>query len=108
MYHLRSNLLSNYATTDVLARGARAAIAVSLIAGYPLAFSSLRNALPARLTLTPPPPIKKLLPSLTLAPRAISLVLLTCITLAASVVRNLGFVSAFAGAILGSAIIYVL
>ena len=91
------NVLTNYARTDGLAVGARAAIAVSLLAGYPLAFANLQKSCCDALAATRVP----------LPPRAVSLCLLGMLTASASVLTDLGFVSAFAGALLGSAIIYV-
>ena len=93
------NILANYAIGDRLAGVARIAIGVSLLAGYPLAFASLQSSVYNALGGAA---------GCSLPLRGVSFVLLSLITVAACLVRDLGFVSAFAGALLGSAIIYVL
>lgn len=92
------NVLTNYATTDALASWARGAIALSLLAGYPFAFDNLReSALEALKSAGVKLPV-----------RAVSAALLAALTAAAAALTDLGFVAAFAGATLGSAIIYVM
>ena len=92
------NVLSNYARSDPLALGARFALGISLVAGYPLAFAGLQKAAYEAIGRVVGPGV---------SPKAVSLLLLGLITSAATVLTDLGFVSAFAGALLGSAIIYV-
>ncbi|KAL1523707.1 hypothetical protein AB1Y20_018637 [Prymnesium parvum] len=91
------NILTNYARNDLFARGARVALALSLLAGYPLAFTSLRDS---ALEMCGGE-------QAALSARRMSLTLLAAITAAASWLTDLGFVSAFAGALLGSAVIYL-
>ena len=91
------NLLTNYAVTDSLAHAARVALAISLLAGYPLAFASLKGAVHDACGGEQGP----------VSPRVVSVALLALLTSAASICTDLGFVSSFAGALLGSAIIYV-
>ena len=95
------NVLTNYAKTDPLASAARIAVAVSIIAGYPLAFANLKDASCRACNAWSGDA------GCPLPPRGISLLLLTMLTAAAAALTDLGLVSALAGAVLGSAIIYV-
>jgi len=93
-------ILNNYAATDTLAVLARAAIALSLITGYPLVFLSLKKQ------------VVDLVGEAgqqfsTEKPRLLTIGLLSCITLIALSLRNLGKLAAFAGACFGSFLIYV-
>lgn len=92
-------ILGNYALGDNLALAARVAIGIAIICGYPLTFVGFRDGL---LELGGLKGLSQ--------PRkdVATLVCLAAITLVAGVVRDLGFVLAFAGATLGSLLAYIL
>lgn len=93
-------ILNNYAATDRFAMLARCAIAVSLLTAYPIVFYSLRKQFVALLGKTG----EQLA---TESPRALTIGLLSTVTMVALNVRNLGKLAAFTGAIFGSFLIYV-
>lgn len=92
-------ILNNYATTDTLATISRGAIASSILLGYPLTFEGFRSA---ALELFRAPaaaqPVRD----------AIAVGFLLACGGSALVLRDLGAVVSFFGALLGSAVIYVL
>lgn len=93
-------ILNNYAATDKLALVARAAIAMSLITGYPLVFLSLKKQVVDLVGEAGEKFSAR-------RPRLLTVGLLSAITLIALNLRNLGKVAAFAGACFGSFLIYV-
>jgi amino acid permease len=93
-----SFILNNYATSDRLMSVSRGAVAISLIGSYPLAFVGARDGL---LDWWGPK---------TTSPRtirAITVALLTALTVAALLIPDVSFVLALAGATLGNALIYI-
>jgi len=93
-------ILNNYASTDWLAEGARAAIALSLITAYPLVFFSLRKQVVGALG-------KRGADFAASRPGRLDVMLLGAVTLVALCLNDLGKVASFAGACFGTFLIYV-
>ncbi|CAM9399088.1 unnamed protein product [Phaeothamnion confervicola] len=94
----RGYILNNYSTADGLATLCRLAIGLSILFGYPLTFITAREGVLAAAGAEKP------------SDRTVRLStvgLLTLFTGVAVVLRDLGFVVSFGGAVLGSLIIYV-
>jgi amino acid permease len=91
-------ILNNYATSDTLMSISRAAVAVSLVGSYPLAFVGARDGFLDLFKIKDRS--NKTLNILTGA-------LLAGVTTAALVIPDVSFVFSFAGATLGNALIYV-
>ncbi|CAM9368741.1 unnamed protein product [Chrysoparadoxa australica] len=91
-------ILNNYATTDVLATFCRLAIGFSILCGYPLTFQPSRDGIFDALGI-------KNASNNTV--RLATVLMLAVFTATGMVLRDLGFVVAFGGAILGSAVIYI-
>jgi amino acid permease len=94
-------VLNNYAPGDVWMDGSRTAVALSLIFTYPLAFMGLREGIfdVTGVSTTERQSNRK--------QTTITILLLVAVTALASVIQDLSFVLAFAGATLGNAITYV-
>lgn len=92
-------VLNNYASSDTLISLARLAIGVAIVAGYPLTFTALRTGV-FDLTNVPPDQQVRLFQPLTLA-------LLVVITVCALVLKDLGFVVSFSGAIFGAFVMFI-
>ena len=98
--HAQGFILNNYATKDSLAFLARLGISVSIIFSYPLIFVGLRES------------ILNLFGLDKYAERddvhiASTVGLLAIVSGISLVIKDLGFVVAFGGAVLGSALVYV-
>lgn len=91
-------ILNNYASSDSLATAARAGIAASIIFGFPLTFVGFRDGLIEMLGYKAPS--QDLKDQITVAGLGV-------LTAVAMVLRDLGVVVSFFGALLGSAVIYV-
>ncbi|CAM9343192.1 unnamed protein product, partial [Chrysoparadoxa australica] len=91
-------IINNYHTTDLLATLSRVAIGVSLTFGYPLSFIPMRDGILRSLGYSKPG--KKTV-------RLATLLMVTLFTTVGILIRNLGFVIAFSGAVLGSLIAYI-
>jgi amino acid permease len=95
-------ILNNYSTKDVGASICRLLMAVSIIGGYPFLVSACRGEilslwkLKSRRLEVPEKLVKK-----------VTSTLLLCITMAAMVVSNAGFVIGLSGAVMGSVIGYI-
>ncbi|KAG5192010.1 transmembrane amino acid transporter protein-domain-containing protein [Tribonema minus] len=96
--HSSGLILNNYANGDNLATMCRLAIGASIVFGYPLTFITTREGVFSALGVTKPTKTQI---------RVATVAILSALTGCAMVLRNLGFVVAFGGALLGSAIIYV-
>jgi len=93
-------ILSNYSTKDSLIGLSRVMVSISLISTYPLVFSGCRDGALDLLNI----PKDKRTPGLL---NNLSYFLLTFITIAALLVKDLSFVLSFGGATLGNALIYI-
>jgi len=91
-------ILNSYASTDKLAVFGRLGIGASILFGYPLAFNGFRTGLLASTGNSKAPQSTKDL---------IAVCTLVFTTGVAMVLRDLGFLASFAGAVLGSCIIYI-
>jgi len=90
-------ILNNYATKDSLAMPARAGILASVIASFPLVGGSCRDDF-----------LELLGASSTQREKDITMTILVFLSTAgATIFKDLGFVAAFAGAVLGSTIVYI-
>lgn len=90
-------ILNNYASADNLATLARIAIGGGVLCGYPLTFSALRDGI---FDLTGINSQKWFAP--------MTVLLLAVLTQLAIMVRNVGSVLSFSGALIGSAIIFII
>jgi len=90
-------VLNNYADFDKGATICRGLMALSVIGSYPFVFSGLKNGFFGLMKTNPTPKQDKLFVR-------VGLTLITCLAL---VLKNAGFISAFMGAVCGSAIIYI-
>eukprot|EP00629_Pelagomonadales_sp_RCC1024_P006173 CAMPEP_0119260074 /NCGR_PEP_ID=MMETSP1329-20130426/633_1 /TAXON_ID=114041 /ORGANISM="Genus nov. species nov., Strain RCC1024" /LENGTH=457 /DNA_ID=CAMNT_0007259489 /DNA_START=45 /DNA_END=1418 /DNA_ORIENTATION=+ len=93
-------ILNSFAATDAFANAARALVGLAVACTYPLLFKGARDGF-FELTKASPKAQEDLRTPITVALTALSV-------LAGIVVTDLGFVVAFGGAVLGSAIIYIL
>ncbi|CAM9161015.1 unnamed protein product [Discosporangium mesarthrocarpum] len=91
-------ILNNYATTDKLATLCRVAISISILGGYPLCFMPAKNGILQLLGLKNPTNKQMTLSSV---------LLLTAFTVVGVVLRDLGFVVSFGGAVLGSMLVFI-
>jgi len=91
-------ILNSYASTDKLAVFGRLGIGASILFGYPLAFNGFRTGLLASMGNTDAAQSTK---------DIIAVCTLVFTTGVAMVLRDLGFLASFAGAVLGSCIIYI-
>ena len=91
-------ILNSYAATDKLALFGRLGIGASILFGYPLCLNGFRTGLLAFMGNSNASQSTKDL---------IAVCVLLFSTGVAMVLRNLGFLAAFAGAVLGSCIIYI-
>jgi amino acid permease len=96
------NVFVNYASTDALAILCRIAIVFSIIFTYPLAFVGLKNSALALLNHKAPS-----VASSEAKKNAVTALLLAVITGAALALKDLGFVAALTGSLMGSLIIYI-
>lgn len=94
-------ILNNYATSDVLALIARAGIAASVLFSYPINFLPLRSGLLSLFGMSKQADKRSVHVTSTVA----ILALMSSVSL---VVKDLGLVVAVGGAILGSAVVYIL
>lgn len=95
--HSQGLILNNYSSTDPLATAARIAVGTAIVFTYPLAFTGLRDGISA-------------LTGVSIEGHNFNIVtmaLLTLITAVACVIRNVGFVNNFGGALFGACIIYI-
>lgn len=93
-------ILNNFSGGDALMSLSRVAVAVSIVFSYPLIFSGAREGWLDLLRVPAGKRTTSLLNGATLA-------ILAAVTLVATKVEELAFISSFAGATLGSALIYV-
>lgn len=93
-------ILSNYSNSDTLMKLSRLAVAFALIFTYPLVFVGCREGALDLFSVAKEDRTHALLDKVTY-------LLLTLITLAAMVVKDLSFLLAFGGATLGNALIYI-
>ena len=91
-------ILNSYAAADKLAVFGRAGIGCSIVFGYPLCFNGFRTGLLAFLGKTDASQSTK---------DIIAVLTLLFTTSIAMILRDLGFIASFAGAIFGSCIIYI-
>lgn len=93
-------VLNNYASKDVLATGARVAIGLGILCSYPLTFTALRDSVSELLC-----GVLKLSKDQMYLP--LTLGLLAIATYGALILRNVGKVVGFSGALIGSMLIYI-
>lgn len=104
----RSNILLNYAEADGLAFLGRIATALSILCGYPLAFVGLRDAVVGMATHAAQGGSR--LGAAIAAPTArapLTVALMVCATTIAALLTDIGIVVGVTGALMGSAIVYV-
>lgn len=94
-------ILNNYATNDALATIARVAIGAGILCGYPLTFTALRDGFLDLLGVDRPQQRDALSLPVTAG-------ILTLITAVALVVKNVGSVVGFSGALIGATLIFVM
>lgn len=94
-------ILNNYATNDALATIARVAIGAGILCGYPLTFTALRDGFLDLLGVDRPQQRDVLLLPVTAG-------ILAVITAVALVVKNVGSVVGFSGALIGATLIFVM
>lgn len=92
-------ILNNYASSDILATFARLAIGLALITGYPFTFSALKDGILDLQGVIGEARIRAQ-PKLTLG-------LLSLVTGLALVLKDVGFVVSFAGALFGCALMFM-
>ena len=93
-------VLNNYASADPLISLARLAIGVAIVTGYPLTFTALREGVLDLVNLTQPTQRAQ-------AFRPLTVGLLGAITAGALMLKDLGFVVSFSGAIFGAFVMFV-
>lgn len=91
-------ILNNYATTDALATISRGAIGFSILLGYPLTFEGFRSSALEFAKIKEPSQKMK---------DTIATVFIASVCAGSMVLRDLGVVVSFLGALLGSFVIYV-
>eukprot|EP00281_Chroomonas_sp_CCMP1168_P024784 CAMPEP_0206238452 /NCGR_PEP_ID=MMETSP0047_2-20121206/14827_1 /ASSEMBLY_ACC=CAM_ASM_000192 /TAXON_ID=195065 /ORGANISM="Chroomonas mesostigmatica_cf, Strain CCMP1168" /LENGTH=515 /DNA_ID=CAMNT_0053662997 /DNA_START=70 /DNA_END=1618 /DNA_ORIENTATION=+ len=91
-------ILNNYATTDALATVSRGAIGLSILFGYPLTFEGFRSSATEFAKVKEPSQKLK---------DIIAVGFIASVCAGAMVLRDLGVVVSFLGALLGSFVIYV-
>ena len=94
-------VLNNYAGTDTLATIARIAIGFGIVCGYPLTFTALRDGVFDIVGLKSTEGKSKYFYMVTIG-------ILAVITQAALILRNLGAVIGFSGALIGSLLLFIL
>jgi len=94
-------ILNNYATNDVLATIARVSIGAGILCGYPLTFTALRDGFLDLVGVHRPQQRDVLLLPVTAG-------ILALITAVALVVKNVGSVVGFSGALIGATLIFVM
>lgn len=98
--HSSGLILNNYSSNDQLATFARVAIGLGIICTYPLTFTALRDSLFDFLGISEANKERVYYP--------LTIALLTVITGFALVLRNVGKVVSFSGALIGSMMIYII
>lgn len=93
-------ILSNYSPNDSLIGLSRIAVAFALIFTYPLVFVGCRDGFLSLTKVAKEKQTDSFLNTVTIG-------LLTCITIAACILKDLSFVMSFGGATLGNSLIYV-
>mmetsp|Transcript_2050 Transcript_2050/g.2862 ORF Transcript_2050/g.2862 Transcript_2050/m.2862 type:complete len:570 (-) Transcript_2050:286-1995(-) len=93
-------VLNNYAPTDLAMGLSRVAVAISLTFSYPLCFQGLREG---ALDVLQIPPSKRKDSHLNVA----TVALLVCLTLLATILKDVGVVLALTGATLGNLLCYI-
>jgi sodium-coupled neutral amino acid transporter 11 len=100
--HSTGFILNNYSPKDKFATFARLCIGLAILFGYPLTFSALREgALDLVVGVSPADPTSR-----AKATKLASVVLMTLITALALVLKNVGIVVSFSGALIGAMLIY--
>lgn len=99
--HCSGNILNNYSNHDNLATIARIGLTFGLIASYPLTFTALRDNFCELLQID-----DDLKETTYFYPLTISL--FVCITICATRFSNVGVVTGFSGALIGSLLIYII
>jgi len=94
-------ILNNYATNDALATIARVSIGAGILCGYPLTFTALRDGFLDLLEVDRPQQRDAMSLPVTTG-------ILTLITAVALVVKNVGSVVGFSGALIGATLIFVM
>ena len=94
-------ILNNYASSDKLALIARVAIGSGILFGYPLTFQALRDGAMELLNLKTPDLKSKYQVPVTIG-------LLSVLTVAALILKNVGFVVSFGGALIGAMLIFTI
>lgn len=94
-------ILNNYASSDLLASTSRLAVGLTLLSGYPILFTALRDGI---LDLVGLPLASKLSPYFF---NGGTLMLLGIITAAAMQFRDVSFIVSFTGALCGSILMFV-
>jgi len=92
-------VLNNYSGIDSLASVARLAIGLALLTGYPFTFSALREGILDLKGVQGDDRVK--------AKPQLTLVLLSLVTALALVLKDVGFVCSFGGALFGSALMFI-
>ncbi|GKY97152.1 hypothetical protein MPSEU_000673600 [Mayamaea pseudoterrestris] len=93
-------ILNNYSPRDTLMGLSKAAVAIAIVGSYPLAFVGARDGVLDLLKLK-----QSNMKAITL--NILTVAMLGGLTVAASVIPDVSFVLAFAGATLGNALIYI-
>lgn len=93
-------ILNNYASTDTLATIARIAIGMGILFGYPLTFTALRDGVFELIKLSPEAKNKHYVP--------VTIGLLSILTVSALILKNVGFVVSFGGALIGAMLIFTI
>ena len=94
-------ILNNYASSDNLAFIARVCIGSGILFGYPLTFTALRDGVFELLNLKTAEAKKSYLVPVTIG-------LLSLLTLSALILKNVGFVVSFGGALIGAMLIFTI
>jgi amino acid permease len=98
--HCSSYILNNYSTKDPLATISRLAVGVSSLTTYPIAFIGFRDGVLDVLEV----PLEK---QTSWNLNALTLVLLTFLTVTALFITDLGFINAVGGGTLATAVVFV-